>query len=304
MQIILGQLKAVAEPTRLRLLAICARGELTVSEITRVLGQSQPRVSRHLKLLCDAGLLDRFREQHWVLYRLADRGTGARVARQLIEMLPTDSTEMNNDQARIASVLREREQLVSRIIESGPQQLAAVAEIESHRERLDQAVLEVVGEHDIGELLDIGTGSGRMLALLGERASHAVGIDISRDMLLVARNTLAAAGVAHVSVRQGDMYQLRFADESFATVTMDLVLSHAEQPADVIREARRVLRPGGVMLVVDFTDSGAGIAEEKITDWFGAADLAPQAVKALRLGRHELGIWLARAPATPNEEAA
>lgn len=304
MQTILGQLKAVAEPTRLRLLAICARGELTVSEITRVVGQSQPRVSRHLKLLCDAGLLDRFREQHWVLYRLADRGTGARVARQLIEMLPTDSTEMMNDQARIASVLQERERLVSRIIASGPEQLAAVAEIESHRERLDRAVLEVLGENEIGELLDIGTGSGRMLALLGERATRAVGIDISRDMLLVARNTLRAAGVGHVSVRQGDMYQLRFADERFDTITMDLVLSHAEQPADVIREARRVLRPGGALLVVDFTDTGTGIAENTINDWFGAADLKQHKVQALRLGRHELGIWLARAPATRNEEAA
>lgn len=304
MQQFLSQLKAVAEPTRLRLLAVCARGELSVSEITRVVGQSQPRVSRHLKLLCDAGLLDRFREQHWVLYRIADKGPGARVARQLIAMLPEDSPELRNDRERIAQVLRERERLVSRIMASGPRQLEAVAEIATHRERLDQAVLEILGERAPGELLDIGTGSGRMLALLADKATHAVGIDISRDMLLVARNNLRAAGVAHVSVRQGDMYQLRFAPGSFDTVTMDLVLSHAEQPAQVISEARRVLRQGGVMLVVDFADADSGLDNKRLTAWFEEAGMNALSAVTVGLGRHELGIWLAETASSKNQEAA
>lgn len=304
MQEFLGQLKAVAEPTRLRLLAICARGELSVSEITQVLGQSQPRVSRHLKLMCDAGLLDRYREQHWVLYRIADKGAGARVARQLLAMLPANSHELENDKERIAAILRERERLVSRIIASGPRQLEAVAEIATHREALDSAVMELFGERAPGELLDIGTGSGRMLALLAERATHAVGIDISRDMLLVARNNLRAAGVAHVSVRQGDMYQLRFAQGSFDTVTMDLVLSHAEQPAQVINEARRVLRGGGVMLVVDFANEEAGINGNKLMSWLQEAGMSPLSHVTLQLGDHQLGIWLAEADSSEKKAAA
>ncbi len=303
MQDFLAQLKAVAEPTRLRLLAICARGELSVSEITEVVGQSQPRVSRHLKLLCDAGLLDRFREQHWVLYRIAERGRGARVARQLVAMLPKDSDALVNDRQRMDRVLGERARLVSRIMASGPQQLAAVAELEKHRGRLDQAILDILGGRAPGEVLDIGTGSGHMLAMLADRATHAVGIDISRDMLLVARNNLRAAGIGHVSVRQGDMYQLRFAPASFDTVTMDLVLSHAEQPERVILEARRVLRPGGAMLVVDFTDAAAGIAEDQLAGWLEAARMAQHARSDITLGGHKLGIWLAEAE-TGEEQAA
>lgn len=304
MQQILGQLKAVAEPTRLRLLAICALGELSVSEITQVLGQSQPRVSRHLKLLCDAGLLDRFREQHWVLYRIADKGDGARVARQLLTMLPGESPELLRDRERINAILRERARLVSRIIASGPRQLEAVAEIAAHREQLDSAVMRVLGDRAPGELLDIGTGSGCMLSLLADRATQAVGIDISRDMLLVARNNLRAAGVGHVSVRQGDMYQLRFAAASFDTVTMDLVLSHAEQPAQVINEARRVLRDEGVMLIVDFASEATGISEDKLKIWWRDARLAPLSRATINLGSHEIGVWLAQALPDEKQEAA
>jgi len=304
MQEFLGQLKAVAEPTRMRLLAICARGELSVSEISQVLGQSQPRVSRHLKLLCDAGLLDRFREQHWVLYRIADKGDSAQIARQLLAMIPQDSPELARDRERIAAVLRVRERLVSRIIASGPRQLDAVAEIAAHRERLDRAVMRALGEHAPGELLDIGTGSGCMLALLADHATQAIGIDISRDMLLVARDKLRAAGVGNVSVRQGDMYQLRFAPASFDTVTMDLVLSHAEQPSQVVAEARRVLRVDGVMLIVDFTDEEDGISEKELLTWWREAGMSPLSQATVSLGDHKLGIWLARAIPGEKQEAA
>ncbi|NNF52518.1 MAG: metalloregulator ArsR/SmtB family transcription factor [Gammaproteobacteria bacterium] len=304
MQDFLSQLKAAAEPTRMRLLAICARGELSVSEISQVLGQSQPRVSRHLKVMCDAGLLDRFREQHWVLYRIADKGEGAEVATQLLAMIPDESPEFVADRERIGGLLRERERLVSRIIASGPRQLDAVAEIAAHRERLDLAVMQILGEREPGDLLDIGTGSGCMLALLADRATHAIGIDISRDMLLVARDKLRAAGVGNVSVRQGDMYQLRFAPASFDTVTMDLVLSHAEQPAQVVAEARRVLRPGGVMVIVDFADEAEGVSEEDLMKWWGESGLSPLSGTTVRLGTHELGIWLARAVPGEKQEAA
>ncbi len=304
MQQLLVQLKAVAETTRLRLLAICARAELSVSEITEILGQSQPRVSRHLKLLCDAGLLDRYREQHWVLYRVAARGEGARAARQLLAMLPENCPELADDRERIRAVLSDRDQLVTRIIATGPKQLEAVAEIGAHGEAVDRAILDILGEFEPGDLLDIGTGSGRMLALLADKASHAVGIDISRDMLLVARSNLRAAGVKDVSVRQGDMYRLRYAPQSFDTVTMDLVLSHAEQPGRVVAEATRVLKPGGVLLVVDFFDEDAGLASGQPDAWLQDAGFETLARSAIRVGKHELGLWLARAGAGHNIEAA
>lgn len=155
-----------------------------------------------------------------------------------------------------------------------------------------------------GDLLDIGTGSGRMLALLAGKASHAVGIDISRDMLLVARSNLRAAGVKHASVRQGDMYRLRYAPGSFDMVTMDLVLSHAEQPARVVAEATRVLKPGGVLLVVDFFDEEAGLMPGQPEKWLREAGLEALSRSAIRVGKHELGFWLARAGAGHNIEAA
>jgi ArsR family transcriptional regulator len=278
----LDAFKAVAEPTRLRLLALCARGELTVTELTEVLDQSQPRVSRHLKVLCGAGLLDRFRESNWVYYRMPLAGPGAELARGLLRLLPEADALLRLDRERLERVLARRAELIGR--EEAGDSLPAPAGVEAR-------ITALMAGESLGELLDIGTGTGRMLRLLGVTASSAVGIDISRQMLVVARSNLHAAGLDHLSVRQGNMYQLRFADASFDTVTIDQVLYQAEQPAEVLREAGRVLRPGGRLLLVEFLTGEAResvslpgdspITVDRLNAWCEAAGLRRQASERL-----------------------
>ena len=296
--------KAVADPSRLRLLALCARGELTVTELTEVLGQSQPRVSRHLKVLCAAGLLDRFREQNWVYYRVPLGGAGARLARGLLQLLPAEDDGLALDRERLERVLARRaEQLRGRALGDTVPTPAGV----------DARIVDLMAGEALGDLLDIGTGTGRMLRLLGVAADTAVGVDISREMLMLARSNLHAAGLDHLSVRQGNMYQLRFADGSFDTVTIDQVLYRAEQPAEVLREAARVLRPGGRLLLVEFltgeATAGAGDAETPITRagldaWCRAAGLRPEAAERVAARPWPLLVSVVRRPRLPHMAVA
>jgi len=282
MQAVLEAFKAVAEPSRLRLLALCARGELTVSEVTEVVGQSQPRVSRHLKVLCAAGLLDRFREQNWVYYRVPLGGPGAELARRLLRLVPQDDPLLRLDRERLERVLARRvEQLRGQALGDTAPTPAGV----------DARIVDLMAGEPLGDLLDIGTGTGRMLRLLGVSAGTAVGIDTSREMLVLARSNLHAAGLDHLSVRQGNMYQLRFADASFDTVTIDQVLYQAEQPAEVLREAARALRPGGRLLLVEFLTGQARraalaagdtpITSERLARWCEETGFRPEATEQI-----------------------
>jgi ArsR family transcriptional regulator len=278
---VLDGLKAAAEPTRLRLLSICAGTELTVSEIARIVGQSQPRVSRHLKLLCNAGLLIRYREQSWVYYRAPRSGAGAGLVRSLLALLPATDMQLDLDRQRLEGVLDERAAAARRLLSEGRLEGETV-QVEDEA-MVDARILKALTAEEVGELLDIGTGGGRMLRLLGNRAERAVGIDISRAMLMVARSNLHAAGLDHLLVRQGNMYQLRFPDSTFDTVTIDQVLYQAEAPSVVLREAARVLRPGGRLLLVEFvTESGA----TDVDDGRGGP---------VRINRERLGRWLGEA---------
>lgn len=269
---LLTALKAAAEPTRLRLLTILSEGELTVGEITRVLDQSQPRVSRHLKLLCDAGLLTRFREQNWIFYRVPLKGNGARLARRLLEMLIVDDDYVMLDHERTEEVKSERAEAALEVLDNITQLWPTAHMSEENESRINVCILEELGKSKIGDLLDIGTGTGRMLTLLGDGADQAIGIDISSEMLLVARTRLHEAGLRHCMVRHGNMYKLPFGVCSFDTVTIDQVLSQADNLALVLAEAARILRPGGSLLIVDFatvaektgTTSANGISEQEI----------------------------------------
>ncbi|CAN5222424.1 hypothetical protein BH24PSE2_BH24PSE2_23780 [soil metagenome] len=264
---LLCALRAIAEPTRLRLLVICRAGELTVGEITRILGQSQPRVSRHLKLLCDAGLLERFREGHWVFYRLPTRGRGGAVAHAVLDLLSPDDETARLDRQRMSDVMSERARLASDSL-GMPGGEASVPDA-----RIDAAITRAFGGTALGELLDIGTGSGRILRLLADRAEQATGVDISSEMLMIARTNLHAAGLQHCTVRRGNMYKLPFGNGSFDTITIDQVLSQAEQPALVLAEAARLLRPGGSLLVVDFDGGGNPVDPEDVAAWVDAVGL-------------------------------
>jgi ArsR family transcriptional regulator len=289
-------LRAAAEPTRLRILAVCSDGELTVGEIGQVLSQSQPRVSRHLKLLCDAGLLVRFREGHWVYYRVPPQGDGADQVAQLLTWIDAADAVLELDRERATQVREERAELAAEELsaltpEAGDPQAAAAADEELH------AILRrELGDAEIGALLDVGTGTGRILHWLAPRAREAVGVDLSSEALRVARTSVHGAGLSHCVLQQGDMHELPFEDRSFDLITFDRVLSDARRPVLALREAARLLRPDGRLLVIedyDRLDAAApapgGHALKSLREWLAEAGLACERLRPVDTpGRHLL----------------
>ncbi|WP_029011158.1 ArsR/SmtB family transcription factor [Azospirillum halopraeferens] len=308
---LLQTLKAAAEPTRLRLLALCAHGELTVSELTHILGQSQPRVSRHLKLLCDAGLLDRFREGTFAFYRLAERGASAELARVLVDAIPADDQTLALDLERLESIKRGRSESAAAYFRENAARWHEIRALHVPEREVEAALATLLPDGPIGDLLDIGTGTGRILEVLGPRAGRAVGVDQSREMLAVARINLEAAGLRHCHVRQADMYQLPFPSGSFDVAVIHQVLHFAESPGDVLAEAARVLRPGGRLLVVDFAPHDLeslrsehahrrlGFADGEIAQWCRQAGLESAPVVHLAGDPLTVSIWPATRAAPP-----
>jgi DNA-binding transcriptional ArsR family regulator/precorrin-6B methylase 2 len=233
------QLKALADPARLRIVTLCAQGECSVSELTRLLDLSQPRVSQHLKQLCDAGLLERFRDGHFVYYRVMSGGQQAALRRKLLELIPANDAGFAEDIDRLRALRG-----------TG---IVAVDEQGKDNRSLHRALVELSVAAPIGDLVDIGCGHGRILKLLASRARRAVGVDIDSDARRFARAELLLAGLPNCTLRQGDMYRLPLHDDEFDTAILDDVLFNAERPADVIAEAVRVLRPGGRLLLLAAT---------------------------------------------------
>ena len=273
-------LKAIAEPTRFRLVRLCAHGELTVSELTRIVGQSQPRVSRHLKLLQDAKVLESFREQHWVFYRLSQLVACQKLIQDILEQLPLDDALMTLDQSRLNELRHDRAKLSEEFVETEIPDWLRLHEYHGDEKRFESAVREALAGQPVGYLLDIATGTGRMLKIAGPLAESGVGIDLSKKMVRVARNALAEADLAHLTVRQEDMYQMRFSSGHFDTVTIDQVLYFASNPDALIKEATRVLKPSGQLLLVAFTEAKearnpppVGIALPEIECWIKEAGL-------------------------------
>jgi ubiquinone/menaquinone biosynthesis C-methylase UbiE len=303
-QLLIG-LRAAAEPTRLRLLALCSRAELTVSEITQALGQSQPRVSRHLKLLCEAGLLDRVREGNWVFYRLA---RGDRLARTLLDLLPEGDAAVALDAERLDGIKRARAAAAQAYFRENAAQWDRIRSLYVDERLVEAALLDLLPEGSVRDLLDIGTGTGRMLELFGPHLERAVGIDLSREMLAVARVNLERAGIGNCDVRQADMYQLPLPSLSFDAVIVHQVLHYAERPGAAIAEAARVLRPGGRLVVVDFAPHDVeflrteqrhrrlGFADDEILLWCRAAGLEPGVSRHLTGGKLTVALWSADRP--------
>jgi ubiquinone/menaquinone biosynthesis C-methylase UbiE len=304
-------LKAAGEETRLRVLALLAEAELTVSDLTDILRQSQPRISRHLKLLAEAGLVERFREGTWAFFRLAERGGGADVARALLDRLnPADQT-IARDRARLASVRQARAAAAQAYFRSHAAEWDCIRKLHVADEAVEDAIRSALAGKPFRSLLDLGTGTGRMLELFGAEIERGLGLDLSLDMLLLARDRLERAGLRHCSVRQGDIYDLPLANDSFDVVIVHQVLHFLDDGARAVHEAARVLRPGGRLLVVDFAPHAQeflreqyahrrlGFAAETVTQWMTASGLEPVMHKSLSPeagseGKIAVSLWLAR----------
>ena len=311
METLLTGLRAAAEPTRLRLLHLLAEGDLTVTELTRILGQSQPRVSRHLKLLCEAGLADRFPEGAWVFHRLAAQGPGAALARALLGLLPPADPTLLLDRERLDAVRADRAEKAQRYFSANAARWDRIRSLQVDEAEVEAALLTIFAGRAPTSLVDLGTGTGRLLELFGPRVEHAIGFDLSREMLAVARANLDRAGLSHCTVRQGDITRLPLADAAADAVTIHQVLHFAAEPAQVVAEAARILAPGGLVAIVDFAphdqeilrDRHAhrrlGFADAEVAAWLTAAGLTPGPITRLPGGPLTVVVWTATRPAAP-----
>ena len=295
--------QALADPTRLRILALLRQMELSVGELAQVLGQSQPRVSRHLKILADAGVLERRKEGSWVFLTLA---AVERVEPMfaLIDRWADVGTEglFSADVARLEAVRADRAEAAARYFSAHAGIWDKIRSLHVAEADVEKAIDRTLGKRPLGRLVDIGTGTGRMIELFAPRAAYAIGIDKSSEMLRLARVKLEAAGISS-SLRQGDMYALPLQDESADCVIIHQVLHYAHSPATAIVEAARVLSPGGTLLIVDFaahdreelreTDAHIrlGFDDESMRAWFAAAGLVLDHVEHLAGGELTVTLW-------------
>jgi len=274
MDALLAALRAAAEPTRLRLLALAARGAFCVTELTDILGQSQPRLSRHLKLLCESGMVAREREGANVWFALPTGPHGA-LAREIVHHLAPDDAILEADRRQAARVLAERARAANERFRRQGSDWDEMRALDLPAPAVEAALLSLVPDDEQIRLLDIGTGTGRVLELLAPRVAQGLGVDASKTMLALARARLARTGLAHCAVRLADMYRLPLADASFDLAVLQMVLHYAEHPASVLAEAARVLRPDGRLIVIDLAHHERDdIAAKLAHRWPGYSDAA------------------------------
>lgn len=312
----LSVLRAAGEATRVRILALLAKGELNVKDLTQILGQSQPRISRHLKLMAEAGLIGRFREGSWVFFRLADAGNQSALADAIVASLDPADPVFARDRARAAAVKKAREEAAQGYFREHAGEWDKIRTLHVADAQVEAAIDEALGPGPFPLLVDLGTGTGRMLELFAPRASRALGFDLNHDMLTYARMKLERAGLAQAQARHGDLYNVPLPDGAADAVILHQVLHFLDEPAAAMAEAARLLKPGGKLLVVDFApheleflrEQSAhrrlGFSPDQLKRWLEEAgvkvgrqrDLAPGA--GVGADKLTVSLWLGTKPAT------
>lgn len=314
---LVAALKAAAEPTRLRILLLLAGGELNVKDLTLILGQSQPRISRHLKLLCEAGLIERFRDGSWVYFHISDRQPGGRLALRLVADVDPSEASVRRDRERAEALKRERESSAQAFFEEHAADWDRIRALHVAEKDVEAAMRRAIGDGPFDFFVDLGTGTGRTLELFADRFERGVGLDVNQTMLTYARANLKAKGCMNAQVRHGDLYSLALADQQADAVVMHQVLHFLSDPALAIREAARVLSPGGKLLIVDFAPheleflrsreahERLGFTHDQVAGWLKDVGLVLESVEDLKPRMDDgdemltVTIWLAERPISP-----
>ena len=306
MELLLNALRAAADPTRLRILAVLESGELTVSELVTILGQSQPRISRHLKVLVDAGLLTRFREGSWVFHRLNSEVGSLSHARQIVAMIPLDDPLRIQDAERLKETTAARVRAAEAYFAKYAPEWDRLRQLDVDEEAVASAVREMAPLVKTQRLLDLGTGTGRMLQVLGPDVGEAVGVDRSYEMLAVARANLKRWGLMNCQLRQADIMALPMDSSTFDAVVLHQVLHFLERPWAALAEAQRMLAPGGRLLVVDLAPHNVeelrekhahrrlGFTDEEVREWLADHGLTCETIRHLKPGALGVTLWVAR----------
>jgi ArsR family transcriptional regulator len=283
--LVVEMLRAAGEPTRLRVLALLAREELSVMEIGQILGHSQPRVSRHLKLLTQAGLVERFPDGAWVFYRLCSAQTPRRFVDQTLALIDPADTASRADLDRLEAVRTSRMSEASDYFGRNAARWDEIRSLYVSESDVEAAILRRAGPGPFRRLIDLGTGAGRMLTLLGPRAEAALGLDLSQQMLNIARAHAADAGLRTVELRHGDIYATGLPSASADLAVVHRVMHYLSDPAGAVAEAARLLTPGGRLLIIDFAPHSLeylreahqhrrlGFSDEEMARWLDQANL-------------------------------
>ena len=276
----LAALRGAGEATRLRILSLLAGAELNVKDLTQILGQSQPRISRHLKLMVEAGLITRFREGSWVFFRLADSGAEGTLARAIVESVDASDLSIARDRARAVAVQKARAEAAQAYFKTHAAEWDKIRALHVTESQVETAMDEALGQGPFHLMVDLGTGTGRILELFGARADRALGFDLNHAMLAYARMKLERAGLSHAQVRHADLHNVPLPDGAANAVVLHQVLHFLDDPGAAIAEAARLLAPGGKLLVVDFAPHELEFLREQ------------SAHRRLGFARDQLGRWL------------
>jgi ubiquinone/menaquinone biosynthesis C-methylase UbiE len=316
---ILNIFRALADPTRLRIMLLLQKMELAVGELAQILDQSQPRISRHIRILDEARLAERRKEGSWVFLKPGPAAELQILGRIFRSGTVAKSEQAMQDQAQLSLVRKARAEMAERYFAAHAEQWDAIRSLHLPEAEVERAMLALLRDVPLGKMLDIGTGTGRMVELFGASAQSIVAIDNSPEMLRLARAKLleseTASGsnlVQKTELKQGDFNHLPLANGAVDSVILHQVLHYAQHPEAVLVEVSRVLKPAGIVLIADFAahdredlrtehaHARLGFSDDSMKHWLTASKLELVEARSLDGGELTVKIWVARKAAIPS----